>query len=153
MRRSPELNPKAAAGQPTLFDTHRFHSFFTTVDPEVLDSVAADKVHRKHARIEQVNADLKDSALAHLPSGKFAANSAWLVAAAMAYNLTRAGGVLAEGQFAKARTGTIRRRIISVPARISSSARRQRLHLPRGWAWQGEWENLFTATHAPPQAA
>ena len=153
VRRIPELNPKAAVGQPTLFDTHRFHSFFTTVDPEVLDSVAADKVHRKHARIEQVNADLKDSALAHLPSGKFAANSAWLVAAAMAYNLTRAAGVLAEGRSAKARTGTIRRRIINVPARISSSARRQLLHLPQDWAWQGEWENLFTATHKPPQAA
>lgn len=76
----------------------------------MLDAVAADKVRRKHARIEQANADLKDSALAHLPSGKFAANSAWLVAAAMAYNLTRAAGVLAEGQCAKARTGTIRRR-------------------------------------------
>lgn len=88
-----------------------------------------------------------------ITEGNFAANSAWLVAAAMAYNLTRAAGVLAEGRCAKARTGTIRRRIINVPARISSSARRQRLHLPQDWAWQGEWENLFTATHKPPQAA
>ena len=153
VRRIPELNPKAVPGQPTLFDTYRFHSFFTTIATEKLDAVAADKIHRKHARIEQVNADLKDSALAHLPSGSFAANSAWLVAAVMAYNLTRTAGVLAEGQFAKARTGTIRTKLINVPARMASSARRQQFHLPQHWPWQTEWENLFTATHAPPQAA
>ncbi len=153
VRRIPELNPKAIAGQSTLFDTHRFHAFFTTVPAETLGAVAADKIHRKHAIIEQVNADLKDSALAHLPSGKFTANSAWLVAAVMAYNLTRAAGILAEDAFVKARTGTIRRKLIHVPARIVSSARRIRLRLPENWPWQTEWENLFTATHAPPQAA
>lgn len=151
VRRIPELNPKAAQGQPPLFDTYHFHSFFTTIDAATLDAVAADKVHRKHARIEQVNADLKDSALAHLPSGKFAANSAWLVAAVMAYNLTRTAGILAAGQFTKARTGTIRRKIINIPTRIASSARRQQFHLPQSWPWQIEWENLFTATHKPPQ--
>lgn len=54
------------------------------------DTVAADKTHRGHAIIEQVHADLKSSALAHLPSGKFTANAAWLVLAVMAFNLTRA---------------------------------------------------------------
>ena len=67
VRRIPELNPRQDDGQPTLFDTHRFHAFFTTVDPEVLDTVAADQTHRQHAIIEQVNADLKDSALATCP--------------------------------------------------------------------------------------
>ena len=153
VRRIPELNPKAATGQPTLFDTHRFHAFFTTVNTEALGTVAADQVHRKHARIEQVNADLKDSALAHLPSGNINANAAWLVSAAMAYNLTRTAGILAAGTFAKARTGTIRTKLINVPARIASSARRQQFHLPQDWPWQTEWENLFTATNAPPQAA
>jgi len=52
--------------QPTLFDTHRFHAFFTT---STLDTITADQVHRGHAIIEQVHADLKHSALAHLPSG------------------------------------------------------------------------------------
>ncbi|MFQ4150052.1 IS1380 family transposase [Arthrobacter sp. LAPM80] len=153
VRRIPELNPKAVEGQPTLFDTHRFHAFFTTVDAKDLDTVAADKTHRRHAIIEQVNADLKDSALAHLPSGHFGANSAWLVAAVMAHNLTRAAGVLAGGAFAKARTGTIRAKLIIVPARIASSARKIRLHLPESWPWQTAWENLHTATHSPPRAA
>jgi hypothetical protein len=71
VRRIPELNKKDLA-QPTLFDTHRFHAFFTT---STLDAVTADKTHRGHAIIEQVNADLKNSALAHLPSGVFTANA------------------------------------------------------------------------------
>ncbi|THJ65107.1 IS1380 family transposase, partial [Arthrobacter echini] len=110
-----------------------------------------DATHRKHAIIEQVNADLKDSALAHLPSGHFGANSAWLVTAVMAYNLTRAAGVLAAGTFRKARTATIRRTLINVPARTASSARRIRLHLPQAWPWHQAWEKLFAAVHPPPQ--
>ena len=155
VRRIPELNPKATDGQPTLFETHRHHAFFTTVDAAVLDTVAADKTHRKHAQIEQVNADLKDSALAHMPSGVFAANSAWLVAAVMAYNLTRAAGILAAGPFGKARTGTIRRKLIHVPARIATSARRIRLHLPEAWPWpwQKPWKALFQTLYPPPQPA
>ncbi len=69
IRRIPDLN-KAAPGQDALFDTWRFHAFFTT---SCLDTVTADKTHRGHAIIEQVHADLKNSALAHLPSGVFAA--------------------------------------------------------------------------------
>lgn len=152
VRRIPELNRKAGDGQPTLFETHRHHAFFTTVDATVLDTVGADKIHRKHAQIEQVNADLKDSAMAHMPSGVFAANSAWLVAAVMAYNLTRAAGLLAAGPLGKARTGTIRRKLIHVPARIASSARRIRLHLPEAWPWKAAWEELFNTVHAPPTA-
>ncbi|WP_264271795.1 transposase, partial [Paeniglutamicibacter sp. ZC-3] len=153
VRRIPELNPKRAAGQGTLFDAHRFHAFFTTVDSGVLDTVAADKTHRQHAVIEQVNADLKDSALAHMPSGHFGANSAWLVAAAIAYNLTRAAGILAGGTFANARSATVRRKLIQVPARIARSARKTRLRLPLDWPWETEWERLFTSAHAPPQIA
>ncbi len=149
--RIPELNPKATDGQPTLFDTHRYQAFFTIVPAGTLGTVEADKIHRQHAQIEQVIADMKDSALARLPSGKFAANSAWLVAAVMAYNLTRAAGVLAKATFAKAWTGTIRAKLINVPARVASSARRIRFHLPESWPWQTAWEQLFAATHAPPQ--
>lgn len=153
VRRIPELNPKTADGQETLFNTHRHHAFFTTVDTERLDTVAADKTHRKHAIIEQVNADLKDSALAHMPSGVFAANSAWLVAAVMAYNLTRAAGLLAAGPFGKARTGTIRRKLLHIPARIASSARKTRLHLPEAWPWKTPWQALFDHLYPPTQPA
>ena len=94
VRRIPDFNAEKhkAAGQDTLFDVWRFHAFFTTADPAILDTVAADKTHRHHAVIEQVHADLKNSALAHLPSGVFTANAAWLVLAVIAFNLTRAAG-------------------------------------------------------------
>ena len=127
MRRIPELNPKEAAGQPTLFDTHRFHAFFTT---SALDTITADKTHRGHAIIEQINADLKDSASAHLPSGIFTANTAWLVLATIAFNLSRAAGTLAGTELGKARSVSLRLKIITVPARISTSARKLVLHLP-----------------------
>ena len=96
VRRIPDFNAEKnkAAGQDTLFDVWRFHAFFTTADPAVLDTVAADKTHRRHAIIEQVHADLKNSALAHLPSGVFTANAAWLVLAVIAFNLTRAAATL-----------------------------------------------------------
>ena len=114
------------------------------VTTSTLDTVTADKTHRGHAIIEQVHADLKNSALAHLPSGRFTANSAWLVCAVMAFNLTRAGATLTAGALAKARTATIRARLITVPARIASSARRLRLHLPRDWPWETAWNTLFS---------
>jgi hypothetical protein len=140
VRRIPDLNHRGDDGQATLFDTWRFHAFFTTSD---LDTVTADKTHRGPAIIEQVHADLKDSALAHLPSGRFTANAAWLVLAVMAFNLTRAAATITGPALAKARTATIRRTLVTVPARIASSGRRLTLHLPRNWPWETAWNTLF----------
>ena len=151
VRRIPELNPKATTGQETLFDLHRFHAFFTTTDPDILDTVAADKTHRAHAIIEQIHADLKSGPLASMPSGYFNANAAWLGAAVMAFNLSRAAGTLAGVQFAKATTASIRNKIINVAARIASSGRRIRLHLPTKWPWQTQWERLFDTIYPPPK--
>ena len=152
VRRIPDLNPKKSPGQGTLFDTWRFHAFFTTTDPADLDTVAADKTHRGHAIIEQVHADLKNSALAHLPSGRFTANAAWLILAVMAFNLTRAAATIAGPDMAKATTATIRRKLIAVPARVASSARRITLHLPTSWPWETGWTQLFTHGCGPPAA-
>ena len=115
VRRIPELNKKKLS-QPTLFDTHRFHAFFTT---STLDTITADQIHRRHAIIEQVNADLKNSALAHLPSGVFTANAAWLVLAVIAFNLTRTAASLTGAALTGATTATIRRKLVSLPARGS----------------------------------
>ncbi len=153
VRRIPDFNAPKDPRQASLFELWRFHAFFTTTDPAMLDTVAADKTHRGHAIIEQVHADLKNSALAHLPSGKFHANSAWLVLAVMAFNLTRAAGTLAGGRFRRATTGTIRRCLIHVAARIASSARRLTLHLPQNWPWDTEWTELFTHSSSPPATA
>ena len=155
VRRIPDFNAEKnkAAGQDTLFDVWRFHAFFTTTDPDILDAVAADKTHRQHAVIEQVHADLKSSALAHLPSGVFAANAAWLVLAVIAFNLTRGAASLTEPDLVKATTATIRRKLITVPARVATSARRITLHLPQQWPWEPAWTLLFDRVSDPPHAA
>jgi hypothetical protein len=153
VRRIPDLhaNTKRAAGQGTLFDVWRFHAFFTTAPADTLNTVAADSTHRGHAIIEQVHADLKGSALAHLPSGKFTANAAWLVLAVIAFNLTRAAATFtAAPELAKATTATVRRKLIHVPARVASSARRITLHLPDAWPWHDSWTRLFDRVADPP---
>jgi hypothetical protein len=155
VRRIPDFNADThrAAGQDTLFDLWRFHAFFTTTDPAILDTVAADKTHRGHAIIEQVHADLKSSALAHLPSGVFTANAAWLVLAVIAFNLTRAAGSTAGADLAKATTSTVRRKLVHVPARVATSARRITIHLPLAWPWETAWTQLITRIADPPRAA
>lgn len=144
VRRVKELNP--VEGQDELFQAWRYHAVFTT---SPLPMLQAETTHRQHAIIEQVIADLKGSAMAHLPSGVFTANAAWLVCAAMAFNLTRATGALASLFHAKATTATIRTQLIGIPARIARSARRTVLHLPQHWPWASEWTGLFSATGPP----
>jgi hypothetical protein len=151
VRRVKRLNPKTVpAGQDELFSVWRHHAIFTDSHEVML---AAEATHRDHAIIEKVIAELKDGPLAHLPSGSFSANGAWLVLAAMAFNLTRAAGTLASRFHARATTATIRAQLIAVPARIARSARRIRLHLPQRWPWEHAWRALFTAAAGPPISA
>ena len=152
VRRVRRLNPASAprAEQGELFTAYRYHACFTD---SPMTMVQAESQHRGHAIIEPVHADLKNGPLAHLPSGSFAANSVWLVLAAVAFNLTRAVGALASQVHAKATTATVRAQLICVPARLASSARRIVLHLPRDWPWEPAWQQMFIAAHAPPAAA
>jgi hypothetical protein len=148
VRRVKDRNVPELQGE--LFTAWRYHAFITDSPAEL---VQAEKHHREHAIIEQVNADVKDSALAHMPSGSFPANAAWLALAAIAHNLTRAAGCLASLFHAKARTATIRRHLINIPARIARRARRITLRLPANWTHRHAFHGLFTTTHAPPPAA
>jgi hypothetical protein len=152
VRRVRDQNPDHVQlnAQGELFRVWRHHAVFTDSPLPMLE---AEHDHRRHAIIEQVIADLKNSALAHLPSGHFAANSAWLVLAAMAFNLTRAVGALASGFHAKAATATIRRQLIAVAARVTRTARRSTLRLPTAWPWAEAWTQLFTAATGPPDRA
>lgn len=138
------------AGQGTLFDTWRYHAAFTDSPLSLRD---AESDHRRHAVVEQVIADIKNSAFAHAPSGHFQANAAWLTLAALAHNLTRAAGALASAFHARATTATIRDHLINVPARLARSARRLTLHLPERWPWSEDFSQLFRAVHAPPPTA
>jgi hypothetical protein len=143
VRRTPHLVPDE---QGELFRVWYYHAVFTDTRFELR---TADEHHRGHAIIEQVFADLNDSALAHYPSGRFAANQAWLTLAVLTHNLLRASGALTSVFHAKARTGTLRRQLITIPARITRTARRITLRLPAAWPWQAAYQGLFTATHRP----
>ncbi len=137
-----------------LFPVWRYHPFFTnSTEP----TAAADITHRRHAIIETVFADLIDGPLAHLPSARFAANSAWAICAAMTHNLLRAAGTLSGGHLAVARGATMRRQIVNVPARITRPQRRRVLHLPTHWPWADHWmalwNGVFAVATGPPVTA
>jgi hypothetical protein len=139
-------------GSGALFPVWRYHPFFTN---STLPTAQADIVHRRHAIIETVFADLIDGPLAHLPSGHFGANSAWALCAAIAHNLLHAAGTFAGRPHTRARGATLRRRIIAVPARLARPARTPMLHLPSRWPWAPAWLQLWDQTigHSPPAAA
>ena len=150
VRRMKRLNPKSVGqGQGELFAAYRHHAIFTDSPLQMLQ---AETCQRGHAIIDQGHDDLKSGPLAHLPSASFAANSAWLVCAAIAFNLTRAAGILASTFHARATTATIRRQLIAVPARIARSAGRIVVHLPRDWPWEHPWTELFSHAWGPPAA-
>ncbi|MFJ1709875.1 IS1380 family transposase [Kitasatospora sp. NPDC088346] len=147
VRRVRRLNSEVAAGQDELFTAWRYHPVFTDSPFEMLQ---AELQHRRHAVIEQVIADGKSGPLAHLPSGSFQANNAWLTLWAIAFNLLRAAGSLAGAFHARATTATLRGHLVNVPGRLARSARRLTLRLPDRWPWQQPFTDLFDAAHAPP---
>jgi hypothetical protein len=151
VRRVRDLNRKASQGQDELFAIWRYHGLFTDSPFEMIQ---AEAHHRDHAIVEQVFADLTSGPLAHLPSGQFPANAAWLALAAICHNLTRAAGCLAGAFFAKARGATIRSQLIAVAARIARHGRGHiTMHLPEGWHRQTAWMSLFQVASDPPTAA
>jgi hypothetical protein len=150
VRRVKDLNAQAA-GQGELFPAWRYHAIFTD---SPFETIQAEEHHRGHAQVEQVFADLIDGPLAHLPSGSFPANAAWLACAAISHNLLRAAGSLASLACARARAATLRRDLIHVAARTARHGRGHiTLHLPGAWHRQTEWMNLFQAATGPPAAA
>lgn len=148
VRRVKDHNRKAVAGQGELFTAWRYHAVFTD-SPFVLPQAEAQ--HRDHAIVEQVLADMIDGPLAHLPSGVFTANAAWLALAGIAHNLLHAAGVLASVFHARARGATLRAHLVNVPARLARHGRGHlTLHLPERWHAEHPWAGLFTTTRRPP---
>lgn len=130
--------PPSPGSQLALFATYAYHAFITDRDG---DTLALEADHRRHAEIENVIRDLKYGVgLNHLPSGKFGANAAWLALQVIAHNLGRWVGQLSGAT--RMTTKTLRQRFLSLPGRITRSARRFFLALPAGWPWREE----FTAT-------
>ena len=136
--------------QLALFAKYSYHGFITDRDGELLE-LEAD--HRRHAEIENAIRDLKYGVgLNHLPSGRFAANGAWLAVQTMAHNLARWTARIGLGERI-ATTKTLRRRFFSLAGRLTRSARRLTLHLPDRWPWAEKFSCALARLRAIPLPA
>ncbi len=136
--------------QGQLFDTWQ-HFAFATNRTELLAVVESE--HREHAVVELAIRDLKDQALAHFPSGKFDANSAWCVIAALAHNLGRWTSMIGLPDQVPRTAATRRRRLFQIPGRLTRTARQWTLHLPSRWPWQEQFTEALERIRALPAAA
>ena len=142
VRRTRLIGPQAE-----LWPDWRYFPFLTN-RTEALQVVEAE--HRQHAVVELTIRDLKDQALAHFPSGKFNANSAWTVIACLAHNLLRWSTLIGlPGETVRA-ARTFRRRLLQMPGRLTHSARLWTLHLPARWPWQGDFTRALARIRALP---
>ena len=136
--------------QLALFALYDFHAFITDREGPTLE-LEAD--HRRHAEIENAIRDLKYGVgLNHLPSGKFAANGAWLAVQVLAHNLARWIARLGLGE-GIVTTKTLRRRLFNLAGRLTRSARRWTLHLPARWPWAIEFGAALARLRALPLQA
>jgi hypothetical protein len=127
------------------------HFAFVTNRSEDMHNV--DREHRQHAEVELAIRDLKDQALAHFPSGSFAANCAWTVIACLAHNLQRWTGQLGLKDPTPRMARTIRRWLLALPGRLTRTARRFTLHLPARWPWEHSFVEALTRIRALPNAS
>ena len=140
----------APGSQLALFATYSYHGFITDRDGETLE-LEAD--HRRHAEIENAIRDLKYGVgLNHLPSGRFAANGAWLAVQVMAHNLARWTARIGLGERIVT-TKTLRRRFFALAGRLTRSARRITLHLPKRWPWEEQFSRALARLRAIPLPA
>jgi hypothetical protein len=136
--------------QLALFALYDYHAFITDRDGETL-VLEAD--HRRHAEIENAIRDLKYGVgLNHLPSGKFAANGAWLAVQVMAHNLARWTARIGLGE-GIVTTKTLRRRLFALVGRLTRSARRVTLHFPARWPWAMSFAAALARLRAIPLLA
>ena len=124
---------RLVGAQAELWPDWRHHAFLTNrTDPlEVVESE-----HRQHAVVELAIRELKDQALAHFPSGKFLANAAWTVIAALAHNLLRWTSLIGLPDTIIPTARTMRRRLLTVPGRITRTGRQVTLRMPARWPWE-----------------
>ena len=133
--------------QLALFANYSYHGFITDREGDTLE-LEAD--HRRHAEIENAIRDLKYGVgLNHLPSGRFAANAAWLAVQVIAHNLGRWTARIGLGERIVT-TKTLRRRFFSLAGRITRKARRLTLHLPQRWPWETQLRGALTRLRALP---
>lgn len=141
---------RLVGAQAELWPDWRCFAFLTNrIDP--LEIVEAE--HRQHAVVELAIRDLKDQALAHFPSGRFYANAAWTVIAALAHNLLRWTVLIGQPDSTIPTAATIRRRLLTIPGRLARTARRTTLRMPARWPWANDFLDALAHIRALPPPA
>ncbi len=138
---------RLVGAQADLFPDWRYHCFATN---RTVPMLVADVDHRDHASIELAIRDLKDQALAHFPSGRFHANSAWTVIAALSHNLGRWATQIGLPDRSVQTARSRRRHLLQIPARLTRSARQWTLRMPSRWPWQTEFTTVLNAIRELP---
>jgi hypothetical protein len=141
---------RLVGAQADLFPNWRHHAFITNRD---LPGLVADTDHRDHATVELAIRDVKDQALAHFPSGEFAANMAWTAIAALAHNLARWTTLIGDPNAIVQTARTRRRQLLAIPGRLVHTGRRWTLRFPARWPWQTDFHTALRAIRALPALA
>ncbi len=152
-QRHPEVRLIVRRVKPTpgsqlaLLATYDYHAFITNRQGGTVEFEAD---HRRHAVIEDVIRDLKYGVgLNHLPSGRFAANAAWMLLNIIAHNLGRWTGRIGLGaEGPPMTTKTLRTRLLDLPGRLTISGGKRTLHLPQGWPWEQQFSQILDALRA-----
>ncbi len=138
---------RLVGAQAELWPDWRHHAFLTN-RTDAIELVESE--HRQHAVVELTIRDLKDQALAHFPSGKFLANAAWTVIAALAHNLLRWTTLIGLPDKVIPTARTIRRRLLTVPGRVTRTAQTVTLRLPARWPWETDFLTTLERLRAVP---
>jgi hypothetical protein len=138
---------RLTGAQADLFPNWQHHAFATNRTQPLL---IVEAEHRDHAVVELAIRDLKDQALAHFPSGRFAANSAWTVIAALAHNLGRWATQIGLPDQPAPTAATRRRHLFGIPGRLTRTSRQWTLRMPARWPWQRDFDDALTRIRALP---
>ena len=130
-------------------DGWRYQAFATNTTTGQLAFLEAR--HRAHARVEDSIRHAKDTGLSRFPSREYGINTTWLLAVAIAADLTAWLRLLALPETLKTcEPKALRYRFLHIPARLTTSGRRRHLRLPETWPWTQAAVAAFTAVMAIP---
>jgi len=133
----------------TDHEGHRFQCLIT--DQEGTDLAALEARHRAHARVEDRIRCARETGLRNLPFHAFAPNEVWLELVLCAQDLLAwTQALLFEGELRVAEPKRLRQRILHVAGRLTRSARKTTLHLPRSWPWARALVSAFARLRLLP---
>lgn len=131
----------------TDHDGLRYQCFLT--DQEGSDIAELERRHRQHARVEDRIQESQELGLGRLPFQALEPNRVWFELALLTQDLLAWLRLLVlDGELQLAKPKRLRGRLLHVAGRVTHSARRRTLHLPRAWPWADELVAAFARLRA-----